>query len=1481
MVKKINRKKFFLSIASFFLALGLIFSAVQDSKRMDDGNKNIVSISEEGEVKGGEIMANCSYYPLCDFPAGPGGCYQAGGPCGSGEFSCPTHQNVCCDRGSCDSCNPCTGVYQGSNNGCPSTSKSCTRYDCRGSCGTTTLTCYLIQYSISYSAGNGGSISGATNQSVCYNQRGSQVTAVANSGYTFSQWSDGNTSPSRSDVATGNKSFTASFTQSPNNPPTAPTSPLTNGQTNPTGVTTPTPYFSAIFNDPDSGDTGVHYQIQVNTNSSFTGTTMWDSGKTAMTSTTNGSRSPNITYAGTNLPLDGTMYYWRIKFWDNNGADSPWSATAQFTMRYTIPAPSGLLTNGQTNPTGVTTPYPYFSAIYNNYSGRGNATHAHLQVYLGSVLPENQVWNFNDAIPNVAPGNRSSNITYGGDPLPQNGATYIWRIRFWDGVAYYSEWQHGQFTMNSGSSPTAPTGLLTNGQTNPVGVTTPQPYFSAIFNDPNGGDTAVYYQIFVVYYDGFTYQTQWDSGKTAMTPTPVGSRSPNITYNGPTLQAGREYNWQIKFWDNSGLEGVFSNISSNRFTMNTPPTAPTAPLTNGMTNPTDVASTPYFSAIFNDADSTDTGVYYQIQVNTNSSFSGTTMWDSGKTAMTATNPSSRSPNINYAGNTLSYNGTTYYWRIRFWDNHGVVSPYSSTAQFTTVISGAAPTSLLTNGQTNPTNVVPSPAPYFSAIFNHSNPSRRAVHYQIIMTVSGIQVWNSGKTSMTSTAPGSRCPNITYNGSHTLDHNGNVYKWTIVFWDDLGVQTATSAEAQFTMNRRPTPPTGLLTEGQTNPSGVTDTTPEFSAIYNNPTGKPAVHYQIQVNTRADFNGTMMWNSGQVSMSSLSNGSRSPDISYAGNTLTQNGQTYYWKIRFWDNIGGDGEWSDVNHFTMYSATYTYTISPAGTQVTPLQIDQIDPDIDTYMGGVYYFNEYNPNPGMGLPPRVTNITLQRTWVSGGGDITHATLRYVFPSSGESCPTTLPTSTSLFGEATDPYGSSSSVTINGSMYLDAGACLYVLYAFDPRGIEGSVLDFQITNFTTSISGTKVGLPSNIQGTTTFIPPPQPPTFTNIANNGPKDPGGTITFSTTSSDPDGDNVKLVVCKTQGVTGTACDGGDDDTYCTSSFVGSNPSCSWDIPSVYPDGSYYAYPYIFDSTNLPADSIRQGAAHAFTVNNVAPLPTSISINGGDDITLVTGTTKSVTLNVSVRDNNGCGNDEIDTVKAYMYRSGITGGYSSCDTLDESNANNCYPEIPCTFVSCTGTQSDLPNVANYTCTTSLQYYADPTDTYAPFAEESWVATAKATDNGFGTGGTNPLTGTWGITQGVDVNSLLAFNVTQELNYGTRLAGELMSPLPKTITISSAGNIALNHTVSGDDMCEDYPTCEGSKILVDQQRYGLSASTSWQDGTKLSATPTNVFTNLPKQTTSTPTSVNIWWGILAPTGTAPKQYTGKNTITSSVAY
>jgi len=117
-----------------------------------------------------------------------------------------------------------------------------------------------------------------------------------------------------------------------NSAPTAPTSLLAEGQTNPTGVTDPTPEFSAIYNDPDGSDTATHYKLQVSTSASFT-TTVWDSGQVALSpAVSQGQRSPDIAFGGTPLDLDGTTYYWRIKFWDNSAAEGAWSSNGQFTM---------------------------------------------------------------------------------------------------------------------------------------------------------------------------------------------------------------------------------------------------------------------------------------------------------------------------------------------------------------------------------------------------------------------------------------------------------------------------------------------------------------------------------------------------------------------------------------------------------------------------------------------------------------------------------------------------------------------------------------------------------------------------------------------------------------------------------------------------------------------------------------------------------------------------------------------------------------------------------------------------------------------------------------------------------------------------------------------------------------------------------------------------------------------------------------------
>ncbi|HPE18240.1 MAG TPA: InlB B-repeat-containing protein, partial [Tenuifilaceae bacterium] len=67
-------------------------------------------------------------------------------------------------------------------------------------------------YTLTYAAGENGTISGETSQTVNHGAGGSEVTAVPNTGYHFTQWSDGSTENPRTDsYVTENISVTADF----------------------------------------------------------------------------------------------------------------------------------------------------------------------------------------------------------------------------------------------------------------------------------------------------------------------------------------------------------------------------------------------------------------------------------------------------------------------------------------------------------------------------------------------------------------------------------------------------------------------------------------------------------------------------------------------------------------------------------------------------------------------------------------------------------------------------------------------------------------------------------------------------------------------------------------------------------------------------------------------------------------------------------------------------------------------------------------------------------------------------------------------------------------------------------------------------------------------------------------------------------------------------------------------------------------------
>ena len=684
--------------------------------------------------------------------------------CYTDEYACTyLGTDLCCDCGSCQSCNPCSGNYQSSNNGCTSTNVTCSQYrECGNcpSCGQTTSTCYPVKYTVT-NDGNGGTCSPASN-SVCYGSA-SPALSCSRPGYTLTSYSvapgsscggtfnsstgvcssvtqnmtvqanwainyytisalgnGGTCTPASQSISHGSASgmvtctrsgydFTG-FTISPsancggtfnsttgvcnsvvgtfsitaqwqlaNQAPTTPTTPYCIGTTNPTNVTTQTPYFSAIFNDPDTGNTGNYYEIEVNTNSSFTGTVMWDSGSQSMAATAIGSRSPDIYYDGSTLGWSGTTYYWRIRFWDNGGLVSPWSAVQNFTMHSNNAptAPTGLQTELATNPVQVTDTTPEFRAIFQDPNTGDTGTQYEIEVNTNSSFTGTIMWDSGLQNMTSTPiGSYSPEISYSGTTLTLNGATYYWRIRFVDNYGYTGAWSAtANFQMNN--IPTA-TNPKTNAQTNPPKVPI-TPYFTAVFNDADTSATGTHYEVEVNTASNFAGTVMWDSGQTAHSPAiSNGGTSSNISYGGSSLSSGVLYYWRIRFWDNAGTPSNWSATSNFRTT--TPPSSPIGLLVDGQTNPTGLSTfTPTFSAIHNDLNN-DSATYYEIEVNSSSAFNGTVMWDTGKTS-TSVNNGSRSPNYIYAGTPLTGSGTTYYWRIRFWDIDDNTGAWSATGTF--------------------------------------------------------------------------------------------------------------------------------------------------------------------------------------------------------------------------------------------------------------------------------------------------------------------------------------------------------------------------------------------------------------------------------------------------------------------------------------------------------------------------------------------------------------------------------------------------------------------------------------------------------------------------------------------------------------------------------------------------------------------------------------------------------------------------------
>lgn len=284
----------------------------------------------------------------------------------------------------------------------------------------------------------------------------------------------------------------------------------------------------------------------------------------------------------------------------------------------------------------------------------------------------------------------------------------------------------------------------------------------------------------------------------------------------------------------------------------------------------------------------------------------------------------------------------------------------------------------------------------------------------------------------------------------------------------------------------------------------------------------------------------------------------------------------------------------------------------------------------------------------------------------------------------------------------------------------------------------------------------------------------------------------------------------------------------------------------------------------------------TVGNSNPTVTAVSMNYGNNVTLVENSFVHATGTMTVTDANGC--STISSVQAkFAFATSVADMWGANCNYD---ANICYRAHSCTATttgnSCTG---GADTSAEYDCKFEIWYPARPTDGSSPgLTSASWFLSATATDSGAGTGhATN--TG-----QTIEVNTLNALNVTGSIAFGTVSANSNTGASNQTVTHTNTGNTALDNAISGDVMCTDYPTCAGGAQGVmqpTQQKFDLIDQTYASLTNTLAATtsPATIEVVLATSTATTSAVTDLsYWGIAIPAGQTTGAYTGQNTVTAT---
>jgi hypothetical protein len=371
---------------------------------------------------------------------------------------------------------------------------------------------------------------------------------------------------------------------------------------------------------------------------------------------------------------------------------------------------------------------------------------------------------------------------------------------------------------------------------------------------------------------------------------------------------------------------------------------------------------------------------------------------------------------------------------------------------------------------------------------------------------------------------------------------------------------------------------------------------------------------------------------------------------------------------------------------------------------------------------------------------------------------------------------------------------------------------------------------------------------------------YTSIDN---KNPGQAVTITASTSDSDvtrgGDHQNLYICSTP--SWTVSGGCTATTLCHgSSSVPTSVSCvsTTTIPQMW--GPYTYYGFVNDQFHLAA-SHGNATSSTYTVNNVAPVVSNVTLNHGTNIFLnISGAPQVVVVasSSSVTDNNGC--VDLASATSTIYIGTATGG-NNC----AANNNYCYQigTGNCHISKC------VSATASVTCTTSLAFYAMPTDASSIASTTSWFAAIKASD-GPGLKGL----GIYNTVNGVEVVSSAALNVEQSaIAYGQVQAGTNTGSQNASTTVDNFGNTPIDSAVSGTDMLKNKV---GPQIIKVSNQQHSKNNFTYSAGNTSSTTPDTVTIGISRPNSGAVLNSNIYWGIQVPLGTPSATFYGVNTFT-----